>query len=41
MVKRPVIARGSTNVAKILKNVSDELAAVGVKVDIARDIVKR
>lgn len=41
MVKRPVIVLESTNVAKILQNALDELAAVGVEVDVARDIVKR
>ena len=41
MVNRSVIARGSTNAAKILKNASDELAAMGVKVDGARDITKK
>lgn len=40
-MKRPVIVQGSTNAAKILKNASDELAAMGVKEDVARDIVKR
>lgn len=41
MVNRSVIARGSTNAAKMLKNASDELAAMGVKVDGARDITKK
>ena len=41
MVNRSVIARGSTNAAKILKNASDELAAMGVKVDGVRDITKK
>lgn len=40
-MKRPVIVMRNTNAAKILKNASDELAAMGVKVDVARDIVKR
>lgn len=41
MVKRPVIVLESTNVAKILQNALDELAAVGVEVDGARDITKK
>ncbi len=41
MVKRPVIVPEGTNAAKMLKNASDELAAMGVKVDGARDITKK